>query len=162
MEKRCRSWVKRQTLYKCDLCTVQHANKYKGHRILLYKWKIWTKSVEQSPSSQAKFSSPRQVIPHNIWKTKVRDSFHNNPPLVHILSYINPIYAITSYFLSTHILPPTPRHYNWSLPFKSTTTKSCLHLFSPNVPHALPISLSFIYHPLKKGWGTEDTKFFLM
>lgn len=151
-------------MHKCDLCTVQHANKYKGHRILLYKWQISTKSIDQSSSSEDKFSSPRQVTPHNLWKMKLRDTFHNNTLLVRILSYINPIYAIPSYFLSIHIsiIPPsTPRLSNWPLSFKSTTTKSCLHLFSRYVPHARPISLSLIYHPIKLWWGTTDMKFFL-
>jgi hypothetical protein len=54
---------------------------------------LHTYSTEQSPSSEATRFSASQEIPRNLWNPKVHYRFHNSPPLVSILTYINPIHA---------------------------------------------------------------------
>jgi hypothetical protein len=76
-----------------------------------------------SPSWEANSHLPSQKIPHLLWNPKVHYCVQNSPPLVHILSQINPVHILTTYFFkirSNIILPSTP---------KSSRVVSCLQVF---------------------------------
>jgi hypothetical protein len=58
--------------------------------------------MEQSPSWEANSHSDSQEIPCLMWGLKVYYPVLKSPPLVPILSQINPIHTILPYLLKIH------------------------------------------------------------
>jgi hypothetical protein len=68
--------------------------------------------MEQGPSSEANSHPAAQQISRPLWNLKARYRDHNSPPLVPILSQMNPVHILTPNFFKIHfiiILPSTPR-----------------------------------------------------
>jgi hypothetical protein len=102
--------------------------------------------MEQSPW-EANRSSANQEIPHILLNLKFHYHTHNSPPLVPILSQINTVHTLPSYFSKIHfniILPPTPILPSILLPsgFLSNTLQA--FLFSP-MPVICPSISSLIW-----------------
>ena len=61
-------------------------------------------------------------IPHILWNLKIHRRLKNSPPLVSILSQINPVHSPTNpislRWIFNIIVPSPSRSSKWSLPFK--------------------------------------------
>jgi hypothetical protein len=66
--------------------------------------------MELNPSWEAAGGTAIQELPSILWNSKVHYRVHENPPLVPIVSQINPDHTISSYISEIHfniIHPPT-------------------------------------------------------
>jgi len=67
--------------------------------------------MEQRPSWEANRFSASQEIPRILWNPKVHLPTHKRPPPLPILSQLDPVHTLTSYYLMIHlniILPSMP------------------------------------------------------
>jgi hypothetical protein len=78
-----------------------------------------TASMEQSSweSDSSSASQEKRIL----WNTKVHCRIHKNPPLVPIVSQMNPIHTFQAYFCKFYFnitLPFTPRFFELSIPVR--------------------------------------------
>jgi hypothetical protein len=90
--------------------------------------------MEVSPSWEAANCAATQELPSILWNPKVHYHVHKSPPLVPILSQIDPIHTIPSYLCKSIVTLST--HLRLTLPsglFPSGFPTNILHafLFSP-------------------------------
>jgi hypothetical protein len=103
--------------------------------------------MELSPSWEAASCAATQELLSILWNPKVHYRVHKSPPLVPILSHIDPVHTIPSYLRSILVLFT---HLRLGLPsglFSSGFPTNILYAFhfSPFVLHALPISSSLTW-----------------
>jgi hypothetical protein len=79
--------------------------------------------MEQSPSWEANSHSASQEFPRLLWNLTVYYRVYNSPPLVPILSQMNPVHTFPHYLPYIQILSC---HLHLGLP-----CCSCLHVFRP-------------------------------
>jgi hypothetical protein len=76
--------------------------------------------MELSPSGEAANCAATQELPSILWNPEVHYRVHKSPPLVPILSQINPFHTMSSYLYKIHfniVHPPTSCSSQWSLSF---------------------------------------------
>jgi hypothetical protein len=105
--------------------------------------------MELSPSWEAANCAATQELPSLLWNPKVHYRLHKSPPLVPILSQIDPIHTIPSHPISLRSISILSTHLRLGLPsglFPGFPTNILYaFFFSPFVLHALPISSSLTW-----------------
>jgi hypothetical protein len=109
-------------LWNVGILSQHHTASQSGRRLVI-------NSVEQSVIWEANGHSASQEIPHPTWNPMVHYSVHNSPPLVPILSHMNPIHTFPPYFPNTHstIFPSTSRYSKWCLPLRFLRLRFYMH-----------------------------------
>jgi len=122
---------------------------WRDHRILHLTY-LLTYSLKHSPSGEANRFSASQEIPCILWNKKVHYRIEKCPPLVPILSQLDPVHSHTSHFLKIHlniILPSTAVSQTASFP-QVSSPKPCIRLSStPYALHTQPFSFFSILPP---------------
>jgi hypothetical protein len=83
--------------------------------------------MEQSSSSEASSHLASQEIPHLLQNPKFHNRVHKGPPLVPILSQMNPVHTFPPYFPEIHsniILPSTQGLLSGLLPSSFQTVSN--------------------------------------
>jgi len=96
--------------------------------------------MEQSPSWATDWLEASQEIPRILWNSKVHFHIHKCPPPVSILSQLDPVHALTSFFLKillNIIVPSTPGSPQWSLSLRFPTKALYTPFLSPVRPTCL-------------------------
>lgn len=103
--------------------------------------------LEQTATSKAISCSADQEIRRILGDPTLHYPFHNSLPLIHTLSHMIPIHALSHYFSGINfniILPCTLRFYKWSLSFRFSRQNAECNLSYPCVPHEQPTTKCFI------------------
>jgi len=86
-------------MYSCTAChTIQHSV---HTQMVLYFVKYYHHYTGQRPSWELNSFFASRGIPRNLWNGKVHYSAHNSPPLVPVLSHMDPFDNL-SYFFKIH------------------------------------------------------------
>jgi len=123
--------------------------------------------MEQNPSWESNSHSANQEISTLQWNLKIRYCIHYSPPLVPVLSYMNPVHTLPTYFSKIHtniIFLSTFMSSNWSS-LQVSQPKIYIHFSSPPwILHIPPISShpSWFDHPQNIWWGLQVMKLLIM
>ena len=129
------------------------------HRVLFAI--LRTYSMEQSPPWEANLFSASQDIPRILWNLKVHYCSHKCPPLVPILSQLDPVH--TSHPTSWRSILILSFHLRLGLPsgfLPSGFRTKNLYTPLPYMPH--PSHFSRFYHRNSIGWGVQIIKLLIM
>jgi hypothetical protein len=128
------------------------------------KRSLLTYSKEKSSSSEGNRFSANQVIPRILLNPKDYYRIHECAPPVPILSQLDSVHSLISYFLNIHlniIIPPTPGSPKCLFPsdFSNKT------LYVSPLPHTRVVSRpshSRFYHPNTILWEVPIIQFLIM
>jgi hypothetical protein len=98
--------------------------------------------MDLSPTWKAASHADTQEVPSILWNPKVSYRVHKSPPLIYILSQINPVHTIASYLHKIHFNIVYPLHLGlFSGLYSSDFPTNILYSFpGPSfVLHAQPI-----------------------
>jgi hypothetical protein len=89
-------WDGEQPIYICiwQVMDIWHCMNYTCH----------SDSMERLLSSEANSRSASQVTPRLLWGSKLHYNVHKSPPMDYILSQLNPVDTLVSYFFNAHFL----------------------------------------------------------
>jgi hypothetical protein len=122
--------------------------------------------MEQIPSWETNSHLPSQVIHCLLWNPKDHYRVHKNTPLVSMLSHMNPVQNLPTYFFMVYrvIIPPSMhRSSEWSRPFR--VFNKHLVCFS-HLPHACymsrPPHTPWFDRPDNIWWSLQVVKLLIM
>ena len=113
----------------------------------------------QSSSWEANSCSAIQEIPSISWCPKFRYILHNCPPLVQILSQMNPVHTLLYYFIQIifNIFSCSwPRSSKWHLSFRFSHQNPLRISFRPHTCHMLHPSHSPCFHHPRIWQGVQS------
>jgi hypothetical protein len=88
-------------------------------------------STEQSPS-EPNCRLATEKIPRNLWDPRIHYSAHKSPPLVTVLSQLNPVLISHFFKIQFNTFPtPKPSSSMWSVPFRFSDQNLCAFIISP-------------------------------
>ena len=138
------------------LCSLCAWIKYLLNYLLTY---LLTYSIEQSPSWEANQFSASQETPLILLNPKVHYRIHKCPPPVPIQNQLDPVHALTSFFLKIHlniILLSTPGSPQWSVSLRSPHQNPVYAFPLTHTSYMLrPSHSSRFYQPNDIGWAIQ-------
>jgi hypothetical protein len=125
---------------------------------------ILTNSLERISPWEATSCSASQEIPHLLWNSKVHYSIHKSPPLVPILSHINPVHTLTSCFLKIHYSSIYAYVFQWGIFPSSFPTKIvvCISHLSHDCCMPNPTHYPWFDHSNNIWWRVQIIKLLIM
>ena len=95
MKPTLRNSFSQQKIYSSKTVTVRKSNTAaRSHNHCCFaRGPLHTYSMDQSPSGEPTGFSASQEIHRLLWNTKVHYRIHNSPPLVSILSQLDPVHT---------------------------------------------------------------------
>jgi hypothetical protein len=103
----------------------------------------------QCPYWKANSCSASQEIPRLLWNPEVHYRVHNSLPMDTILSKMNPVHTLTSYFHKDHfniIIPSTLRSPKWSVSYSVFRLKFYMQVRKHNFTFLCEWELSVGYN----------------
>jgi hypothetical protein len=122
--------------------------------------------MELSPSREANSHSASQEISRVLWNLNVHYRVHNSPPLIPILSKMNPVHTPPPYFPNNQfniIFSSMPKSYTWFLTFVfSDENLISISRLSHVCYMRRQSHRPWLYHPNNIWWSVQVMKLFIM
>jgi hypothetical protein len=133
--------------------------------IQIRSWRASLITSCSSPSWEADSHSASQEIPRLLWNPKLHYRVHKCPPLIHILSQMNPFCRCPPYFLkinSNIIFRSFPGSCEWSFPIRLSENLVRISHLSHACHVPCPSHLPWLRHPNNIWWCVQVKKLYIM
>jgi hypothetical protein len=122
--------------------------------------------MEQNLSWETDSHPVSEEIPFLLWNPKVHYWVHKSPPLVPVLSQINPVHTFPLYSLKIHsniIFSSSSRSSKWSPPFRFSNQNTVRNSYISHASYMTrPSHPPWFDHPNNIWWSVQVTKLLIM